>query len=391
LRGLATIVSVCLGLAGVSGCEPTESKSKDAPPAAPAASAPLRAPTQAPIANELIDIPGGAFLAGELPGQPGREPEIEPRRFEIELGPFQIDRLPYPNDPIKPALTGVTRDEARKLCAARDARLCTELEWERACKGPASDRYLSGAEWAPLCSAEPAKCASGFDVLAIGAALREWVASDVVFADRSKPRQAVLRGAPAGAPAQEHRCARRRGIDAGARADDIGFRCCKGAPNAATVPEPELLPAFEKASLSAADLEKLLSKNPVTQVLAKDVKYFREPEAARTVVSRGPGDTKGFEFTVLPLLWRPVAGAEYLVVSARSGERSSFVLAFYVVGKDEYELAASFRMQNEPGPVALAYSQSIRPRLHFSTCWGCPGESGRLLYRPPDSVSIVQP
>ncbi|MCC6898276.1 MAG: hypothetical protein IT377_04840 [Polyangiaceae bacterium] len=48
-------------------------------------------------------------------------------------------------------------------------------------------------------------------------------------------------------------------------------------------------------------------------------------------------------------------------------------------------------MKNEPGPVAFAYSGYIRPRLHFSTCWGCPGETGKLLHREPDAVVIVQP
>jgi hypothetical protein len=128
-----------------------------------------------------------------------------------------------------------------------------------------------------------------------------------------------------------------------------------------------------------------------TRALAKDLKFFREPDAANTVVERGPGDRKGFSFTVAPLLWNPVAGAEFLVLSARSGENTSFVLAFHVLGEDSYELASSFVMRGEPGPVAFAYSGYIRPRLHFSTCWGCPGETGKILYRDPGSVIIVQP
>jgi len=108
-------------------------------------------------------------------------------------------------------------------------------------------------------------------------------------------------------------------------------------------------------------------------------------------VARGPGDRQGFLFTVAPLLWRPVAGAEYLIVTARSGKDTSFVLAYYVLGKDDYKLASSFILKDEVGPVALAYSPSIRPRLHFSSCWGCPGETGKLLYRNPDTVAIVQP
>jgi hypothetical protein len=66
-------------------------------------------------------------------------------------------------------------------------------------------------------------------------------------------------------------------------------------------------------------------------------------------------------------------------------------VVFHVMGKDEYLLASSFVMENEVGPVALAYNGYIRPRLHFSTCWGCPGETGKILYRDPEGPVIVQP
>ena len=128
-----------------------------------------------------------------------------------------------------------------------------------------------------------------------------------------------------------------------------------------------------------------------TRDLAKDVKFFREPDSAETVIARGPGDKKGFLFTTTPLGWSPVAGTDFLVASARAGENTSFVVAFYALGGDDYRLAASFIMKNEPGPVALAYSDDIRPRLHFSTCWGCPGETGKVIFRRPERVAIVAP
>ena len=200
-----------------------------------------------------------------------------------------------------------------------------------------------------------------------------------------------MRGAAAKAPGPEHRCSSRRGIDPDTQADDLGFRCCKGAPNAAVVKEPELGQTFRRIQLGADRLTQLLAAHEKTRHLAKDVKFFREPDAANTVVARGPGDRKGFLFTVSPLVWNPVAGSEYLLIAARSGEDTSFVVAYYVIGEDKYELASSFVMKKEAGPVALAYSGYIRPRLHFSTCWGCPGETGKLLFRSPDSVVILQP
>lgn len=382
---------------GRSGPAPAASDTPSASASAAPVGSTARLPVNAPIAGELVDIPGGAFEAGSVPAEPGRLPELEPRIENVELGPFRIDRLPYPNDPAQAFVTGVSRDDAKRMCAARQARLCTELEWERACKGPKSDRFGSGPAWDARCASSASMCASGFDVLGMGTSMREWVASDVIPPDGKTPRRAVVRGAPASDPPSAHRCARRAGVDASLTAPDLGFRCCQGAPNAAIVQEPKLETTFEKTRVTAERLQRLLEENAATRSLAKQVVFFRDPDAANTVIARGPGDTKGFSFTVAPLLYRPVAGTEYLVLTARSGEKTSFVVAYYVLGKDDYKLAASFILEDEPGPVAFAYDNYIRPRFHFSTCWGCPegtgtsSETGKILFREPDEVIIVQP
>ncbi|MFC1643039.1 formylglycine-generating enzyme family protein [Myxococcota bacterium] len=346
---------------------------------------------QKPIAGELIHIGAGAFRAGSLPGQLARDPGLEPRNYEVELGPYQIDRLPFPNDPDRPPLTGITRREAERLCAAKGQRLCTELEWERACKGPTNDLFAGGAAWDPKCAQEPHACSSGFDVLAMGGALREWTASNRRRPESAGPWQAIVRGAAATAEIGAHRCGFRRGLDPGTQATDLGARCCKGPPNAAVVPEPQLGPAFRMLSLGTDRLTRLLALHPRTERLARDVRLFRDPDSAETVIDRGPGDRKGFLFTGSPLVWCPDVGTEILVVTGRSGATSAWVLAYWVMARDEYQLAASFIMSNEPGPVVLAYSDSIRPRLHFSSCWGCLGETGKVLFRKPESVVILQP
>ena len=380
---------VLLGSAalGVSACKRDRPTPQPADVTASAASA-RATPTRKPQAAESVRIPGGTFRAGSTPGEAGREPDLEPRQHAIELGPYEIDRLPYPNNPEQPALTNVPRDRAKQLCAERGRRLCTELEWERACKGPDSSPYASGTSFEPACTRTPLQCASGFDVLAMGT-IREWTASNRDSGDGSD--RAVARGAPADAAASAHRCAARFIVD-GDRADPaVGFRCCGGAPNAARIKEPKGGTTFEKTKLSAERLAELLGGDPSTRELTKDVKFFREPEAANTVLSRGPGETKGFSLTVAPLLWQPIPGAEYLLVAARSGENTSFVVAYYALGEGQYRLASSFVMKNEPGPVALAYTNDIKPRLHFSSCWGCPGETGKILHRRPDQVVILQP
>ncbi len=342
-----------------------------------------------PLPNERVDVPGGSFNVGSRPGDPGRNPELEPRQSSIELGPFQIDRLPYPNDGKSPPLTQVTREEAKRDCAERGERLCTELEWERACKGQTSSDYATGKVWQARCASEPLSCASGFDVLGLGGNLREWVASEVPGKEGGGAH-ALLRGAPASAPGPDHRCAARHTAEPDTKAEDLGFRCCKGAPNAAIVPEPKLGETFTHGKISTDTLEKVFKADPHTAEL-HNLKFYREPDAANTVVSRGPGDKKGFAFTVAPLVWRPAAGTEFVLVSGKSGDNDAFVAVLHVLSDDDYSVAASFFMKNEPGPVALAYSDSIRPRLHWSTCWGCPGETGKILFRPPESVVIFQP
>ena len=250
----------------------------------------------------------------------------------------------------------------------------------------------SGSAWSPKCTQSPSSCASGFDVLALGT-LREWTASDVKSESvpRKNARLASVRGADAAAPSHFHRCAKRQAVPDDTEDPEIGFRCCSGAPNGASIVEPTLGKTFQTISIEAEALEAVLSQHPETASIAKDIVFFHEPEGARTVISRGPGDRKGFSFTVSPLRWNPVAGARYVIVAARSGDKTSFVVALHVLDAKRYDLAASFIMQDEPGPVAIAYDDYIRPRAHFSTCWGCPGETGKLLYREHDRVAIVQP
>lgn len=380
---IALVALLCVGCPQKAAPAPAASASVGPARAAPAEP---RAPKEAPLPNERVEIPGGSFFAGSIPGDPGRDPELESRRVRVELGPYQIDRLPYPNDPNAPPLTGVPRDEARRLCSERGARLCTELEWERACKGPNSEEFPSGATWDARCLATPARCASGFDVLALGVKLREWTASDV----RDGTTRAAIRGSSS-ADLAEHRCAARRALSPTEKAPDLSFRCCSGAPNAAVVAEHRLGDTFKKTRITAERLQKLLGESPQTRELAKDVRFFKDPDSAETVVARGPGDRKGFSFTVAPLLWNPVAGAEFLLVAARSGEATSFVAAFHVLGEDAYRLASSFILRNEPGPIAFAYDDGLRPRLHFSSCWGCPGETGKILFRKPERAVILQP
>ena len=80
-------------------------------------------------------ITAGTLLAGSSCDATPRITNEELPGTSVQLGEFNIDTYPYPNDPTKAPVTNVSRDEAAQMCASAGKRLCTELEWERACKG----------------------------------------------------------------------------------------------------------------------------------------------------------------------------------------------------------------------------------------------------------------
>ncbi len=100
-----------------------------------------------PVADQMIAIPGGTLLAGSAPEDTRRVHFAENDLVPHEMTPFEMDSLPFPNDPDRAFLTGVTRDEATRACQDAGKRLCTELEWERACKSAENNRYPTGSHY----------------------------------------------------------------------------------------------------------------------------------------------------------------------------------------------------------------------------------------------------
>ncbi|MGK4008803.1 SUMF1/EgtB/PvdO family nonheme iron enzyme [Sorangium sp. So ce1036] len=371
---------------------------------APAASARPQAGAAAQAGPARIEIPAGKLVAGSTPGDKGRDPTLEPALLAVELGGFTIDRYLYPNDPAQPPLTGVTRARASELCQQAGGRLCTELEWERACKGPEGTPYAGGAAWDPACAKAPTSCASGFGVVGMGAALREWTASDVAPIEDLQPKAASVRGATASASGVDHRCARRAAVDPAASGDDIGFRCCHGAPNAATIPSPQWQQTFRRAEISPQQVTELLASVRQLRDLGGDISFFKEPDDVSVVLRRGrtrlsPGGTPAnppesipppnTTLTTSPLLWNPVPGEEVLVVTGKSDD-DSFIVAFLKLPGDRYRIASSMLLKGERGPIALGYNGYVRRRLGWATCWDCRGESGNITYRDDHRVVITQ-
>jgi Sulfatase-modifying factor enzyme 1 len=190
-----------------------------------------------------VAITAGTLVAGTKCQKTPRITNEELEGVNIQMGEFTIDAYPYPNDPSQSPRTGVTRDEADSLCKARGRRLCTELEWERACKGPGNTTYPYGESFqASKCSGssnllKPAgqydACSSAFGVKAVYGAVWEWTASE--WGRGGPGGMATVRGGGHKNPAVRHRCANGQSRSTSETSADLGFRCCGGPFNPATV------------------------------------------------------------------------------------------------------------------------------------------------------------
>lgn len=338
-----------------------------------------------------VAIAAGKLAAGSTPGDPGRDAVLEPAMVEHELGPFTIDRYLYPNDPAQPPLTGVTRARAEELCQKRSQRLCTELEWERACKGDEGNTYATGPQWDPTCAKDPASCASALGVTAMGGSLREWTASDVQPIENLIAKAAAVRGARGDAAPVDHRCAHRAAVDPAASGPDIGFRCCGGPPNAAQISSPSWQQTFRRAEISIAEVTKMLASVPNLKDLSSEISFFKEPDDPNVVLARGDAGAppQNVTLTTAPLLWSPVPGEELLIVAGRSA-KDAFIVAFYRLPGDRYRIGSTMWMKGERGPVVLGFNGYVRKKLSWATCWECNGESGNITYRDDGRVVITQ-
>jgi hypothetical protein len=193
-------------------------------------------------------IPPGTLRAGTPRSRAPRVPDEEMAGVPVEMGGFYIDRLPFPNEPGAIPTTNVTRDDAARLCEQKGKRLCTELEWERACKGPNSTAYEYGDTYREAAcatgvpveqsarrpSGEHVQCKSAFGVSDMHGVVWEWTSSP--WGRGAKDTSlGVLRGGNSEAGELVGRCANGIGRAVGKKSPTMGLRCCAGPKNAAEV------------------------------------------------------------------------------------------------------------------------------------------------------------
>lgn len=248
---------VSLGLAacgaGCCGCRRGDGQGRG--DAGAFSSAPDASPKPGAPRAGMVWIPPGTLRAGT---PEDRTPRVAPEELPgtpIEMQGFYIDLFPYPNEPGAIPQPNVSRDEAARLCEGKGKRLCTELEWERACKGPDNTVYEYGDSYrASACltgqkvelssrkpSGERPSCRSGFGVMDMHGGAWEWTESSW---DRGTHggTLGVLRGGNALAGEIVGRCANAIGRPVAKKQPTFGFRCCGGDRNGARVNlEPRLL------------------------------------------------------------------------------------------------------------------------------------------------------
>jgi hypothetical protein len=377
---------------------PEEPDARVVPPAAPLdpptaqarAPTPTREPSTPLGAGQTITIPAGIVRLGSRPGSSGRDPRREADLVSVDLPSFTIDRLPYPNDPAERPRTGVSRDEASALCAADGKRLCTELEWERACKADTELDYPGGHEDLETCMLDSAACASPFDVLSLGVEVFEWTASDVTRGLGSARYSAVVRGGRASDPVAEHRCGARHALDPAAGDRDTGFRCCGGPTSDVAYPDEGGRRAFRDREIEVTELRRVLATVPELARFASDFSLFT-PEDVDRALAKGSVTREQVSWTLVThvLVWSPEHGEEAWVV-AGAGGGSSLVAILHPLPDGTFVHGSSFVLAGEPEPIALAWDIGQRRQILWSASWNTPFEGGVIEARDDHRIVIVQ-
>jgi hypothetical protein len=255
-------------------------------------------------------IPPGALVAGTPPDSLPRIADEEMPGEQVILKGFYIDIFPHPNEEGAIPLTNVTQTEASGLCIEQGKRLCTELEWERACKGPENTSYEYGDRYRPdACgtgstpglrpSGLRVGCRSEFGVRDLHGGVWEWTSSAW---GRGSTRQLVtVRGGNAPSGELVGRCANAMGRPSESKAGSVGFRCCAGVKNPAEV-------VFDVVRGGA----RLEHGTSIDKKLARRlIELF--PDEARK-------ETGGREFHMdRRWTWRPIGNEELVVMGGCSG------------------------------------------------------------------------
>jgi serine/threonine protein kinase/formylglycine-generating enzyme required for sulfatase activity len=181
-------------------------------------------------------VSGGTFKRGSAPNDQDRAPD-ERSLESVQVASFCIDEYEYPNQPGVLPVISASWEEAQRACANGGKRLCTEEEWEKACKGPGNARFPYGNDFdANLCNTKDpqsrdrtlaeagrfSQCRSAYQVADLSGNVGEWTSSDSGDGSASK----IQKGGAFDRSVQAVRCSARMSGAPTERKQTVGFRCC---------------------------------------------------------------------------------------------------------------------------------------------------------------------
>ncbi len=305
----------------------------------------------------MVYIPPGALVVGTAPDRRPRRADRELPGEQLMLDGFYIDQFAFPNEDGAIPITNVSWDEAQALCAEKGKRLCSELEWERACKGPDNRTYEYGETYREeTCkTGRPAQlrpsgfhvgCQSDFGVRDMHGGPFEWTSDE--FGRWTKKGEIALRGGNGRDGEVVGRCANVEPESPATRSGTIGFRCCSGPEN-------------------TAELELEVTHQPG---LIPRIKF--DPEIENSLIEALPEEAKetlrqaGTIQRQRVWLWRPIANEEIHLIALCGrgrprpyGPRCGLFMARVVPGKvqglawvSSGEWVANL---HRPGPHEMVY------------------------------------
>ncbi len=203
---------------------------------------PSREEIEALLKNQppnMVYVPAGPFIAGRMNVDPDSL-SSEPLAQVNEVKAFLIDRFEQPNQLNAPAKFDVDYATAAATCSEQGKRLCTAMEWEKACKGPLNSIYGYDAQTGPadtydqdFCgdgladrgypSGSHEGCKSGYGVFDMSGNYREWTETT----PGGKDGRRLVKGGLARSAIRGTRCAHAEDQSEGFSDDTISFRCCK--------------------------------------------------------------------------------------------------------------------------------------------------------------------
>jgi formylglycine-generating enzyme len=281
----------------------------------------------------MVWIPPGVLLAGTPPDKLPRVADEEMAGEQVVMRGFYADIFPWPNEAGAIPTTNLSQAEGRALCEGQGKRLCTELELERACKGPDNTTYEYGEAYkASVCGTGVARalipngfnatCASPFGAHDLHGGVWTWTSSQWKR-DSAKPNLVSLRGGNGTVGDLVGRCANGRGARPDLRREDIGVRCCAGEPN-----------SFE-VLLQVTRGEPLHWQAPDDRIAPELAKII--PDAVKNAAE---GRRAEDQFKIERVwIWHPL-GNEELMVGGGCAHPGEHAVCGVVIGRMRFDAAA---------------------------------------------------